>query len=229
MKKHFRQKKNKKVQKDFNIDSQVDRYFLERENTIISKIGQYHVSQLAHCLRRYYYDLIDPLETSGGNRVMESGRYGHKFLQDVLKKTLKARVEVPKKIELDGGIVVLGNVDVVLPDCILEIKTVKALYDRPDFEVIYPHQLQANSYMGMCKKRFGYVVYLSRSDFRTKQVRIPYDHELFKELSKRAYKLDECLKAEEVPASEGKIMVRFRTDCMFCPYTDACKLSSDSF
>lgn len=171
------------------------------------------VSEIARCLRKSYYRRKgikgEALERS--NVTSFVGIAVHKLLLEYLSSKRGYLVNVHCEYRLREGITLVGEVDAVGYDHILEIKTSPA---PPSFLIPY-HHLQVVAYMRPLKKRRGYVIYISKSGHLT-IFEAYYSPVVFNRVVQRAKVLRDALINNYTPERE------YSPFCHSCEYVTRC-------
>jgi len=198
-----------------------------RANRKYRAIGVYYPSELFWCLRRVYYDY-----TIGKDRDLETilkmmaGSVTHNMIAEILKwaSSVGAVKSVDTEIGCEyefNGIKIAGRVDevvvITLSDfdekCVVEVKSVSGLPDKPRME----HIGQLNFYLYFNRDAKGYLLYINRSDFSMKSFEYRYDENLFAQLLSRAEKLHRHLVSGVLPDREVS-----HGECWKCVYRNIC-------
>jgi CRISPR-associated exonuclease Cas4 len=171
-----------------------------------------HVSEVAGCLRRAWYERVRPQPALDPNNVVIMvGNGVHEKLQELLaEKGWQSEVEAKYKVK-DFWLV--GHADLYHPEeqVVLELKTSSKVPEEP----YRGHALQINSYIFMLRAKRGYIVYVAR-DGGVKVFEHRFDKRLWSETVKRAMQLHEAVaERRKPPAEKGP-------HCRFCPYKWYC-------
>ncbi len=115
-----------------------------------------HVTELVQCRKKSeFFDKFKEVFTI--NPPILVGRFVHMGLQEWLKKEYNASVEVEFKKEL-GNCVVVGQVDAIVRDWIVEIKYAQDVYDNKPYE---HHILQVKLYLWLTDFEKGKLIYIT--------------------------------------------------------------------
>ena len=199
------------------------------------KIGVYYASEIPMCLRKLYYlykiGYKYPLDSF---LLMESGRMMHNWLNEVFTTVNEIEIDGKKyriltesegEVEYTAGeVTIRGRFDDIVKifiddekayDFLLEIKSVGNIAkplprDR--------HVMQLNFYMSLLNYDIGYILYISRLDYKYRVVEVKRSKELFDMMVERAIKLHNHIVKEIPPEKEG-----FQKGlCKFCEFKDKC-------
>ena len=181
----------------------------ERRHYTPSRI---HVSEVAGCLRRAYYDRVAPMPAlDPSNVVMLLGSGLHEKLQGILSRDgWVPEYRVSRNL---GDFTLEGHIDLYHPRerVALELKTVGKIPDKP----YRSHGIQANTYHSLAGARRTYIVYIARDgDVRVYPVR--FSERLLQETIDRARILREAILEKRAPPRERGPW------CKSCPYKWRC-------
>ena len=187
------------------------RELVERRRRLYS-IDVIHVSEVAGCLRRAYYERTRPRPAlDPSNIVMMIGNGVHEKLQELLAgRGWLSEVEARYRVK-DFWLV--GHADLYHPDgqVVVELKTVGKAPEQP----YRSHLVQLNAYLYMLKARQGYLVYIARNgDVRVHKHSL--DKKLWGETVRRAITLHEAITRDKKPPKEPGPW------CTHCPYKWIC-------
>lgn len=186
------------------------RKLVERTNKIIYNSNVIHVSEVSGCLRKSYYDRKSLRPTLDIKNVITTiGNGIHVLLQDLLREEgwkTEAKVEWDfKKFKL------IGHIDLLKEDVILEIKTVSKVPDKPYIQNLR----QINAYIIMAHARKGYIIYIGKNGY-IRVFDVKPNKQLWHETVKRAFYLWHCLSRNEPPRPELSPL------CGLCEYKWRC-------
>lgn len=159
-----------------------------------------HLQEVVQCLRRSYYDRIDPQEIE---------RNGFNDLLSGLLRKLQYGSE-PKEFTLDD-IKLRGQVDMLVDDSIL-------LFRGAANELESPHAndvLFLNACMWIYDKSDGIIIYLT-GDRKESTFSISRNKKMFEEVIRRVRVLNDLLKEQKTPILEPS------TECSECQYFERC-------
>ncbi len=139
------------------------------------------------CLRKAYYDRTRRRLPTPAEALKVLGTEVHTLLQDVLKEE-GWDIEVGVSLNL-GEFKLVGRVDAVKGDEVIEIKTSNGLKDR----ALESHVLQLQAYMAVLHAKHGYIVYIDRASGRVRVFRVRPDRYALRIVIKRAKQLHEAL------------------------------------
>ena len=190
-------------ERDFRqtVKSAVESIGKELEVQIDPKdIQTIHLYEVVQCLRRSYYDRVDP-------REIERGGF-NELLSGLLRK-LEYGSE-PKEFAIDD-IRLKGQVDMIVDDTILLFRSAEAELENPlGSDILY-----LNTCMWIYDKHDGIVVYISK-DRKETIFSLTRNKKMFEEIIRRVRVLKDLLKEQKLPILEPS------TDCLECQYYQRC-------
>jgi len=173
----------------------------ELEIEINSKdIQTIHLKEVVQCLRRSYYDRIEPNEIE---------RRGFNELLSGLLRKLQYGSE-PKEFALDD-IKLKGQVDMILDDSILLFRSAPKELENPHASDI----LYLNACMWIYDKNDGIIIYIT-GDKKEITFSLTRNKKMFEEIIRRVRVLNDLLKEQKVPILEPS------TECSECQYFERC-------
>jgi CRISPR-associated exonuclease Cas4 len=173
----------------------------ELEIEINSKdIQTIHLKEVVQCLRRSYYDRIEPNEIE---------RRGFNELLSGLLRKLQYGSE-PKEFALDD-IKLKGQVDMILDDSILLFRSAPEELENPHASDI----LYLNACMWIYDKNDGIIIYIT-GDKKETTFSLTRNKKMFEEIIRRVRVLNDLLKEQKVPILEPS------TECSECQYFERC-------
>ena len=173
----------------------------ELEIGIDSKdIQTIHLKEVVQCLRRSYYDRIDPNEIE---------RRGFNELLSGLLRKLQYGSE-PKEFALDD-IKLKGQVDMMVDDSILLFRSAPEELENPHASDI----LYLNACMWIYDKNDGIIIYIA-GDKKETTFSLTRNKKMFEEIIRRVRVLNDLLKEQKVPILEPS------TECSNCQYFERC-------
>ncbi|MCX6798609.1 MAG: PD-(D/E)XK nuclease family protein [Candidatus Diapherotrites archaeon] len=213
----------------FDFDQMVSR-FLVRE-TRLKTAGRYYPSEIGNCLRKVWYSYKHPLEVDPEKlKIFEVGNILHGFVVEVLKSEKNKEVELlksefPLRIEAQG-FVVSGRVDDLVlvkesgKSMVVEVKSTKSVdyVQKADPK----HLMQLQLYMHATGIHNGVVLYIDKTDLRSKVFPEEYSPEKAKEIMQRFAELHKLLSAGLLPLPEAKKSADMQWMCRYCEYAEKC-------
>jgi len=173
----------------------------ELEINIDSKnIQTIHLQEVVQCLRRSYYDRIEPQEIE---------RRGFNDLLSGLLRKLQYGSE-PKEFSIDG-INLKGQADMIVDDSILLFRAATNELESPQANDV----LYLNACMWIYDKSDGVIIYIT-GDRKETTFSITRNKKMFEEIIRRVKVLNELLKEQKTPILEPS------TDCSDCQYFERC-------
>ena len=159
-----------------------------------------HLQEVVQCLRRSYYDRIDPQEIE---------RNGFNDLLSGLLRKLQYGSD-PKEFALDD-IKLKGQVDMLIDDSILLFRGASNELESPQANDV----LYLNACMWIYDKSDGIIVYLT-GDRKETTFSISRNKKMFEEVIRRVRVLNDLLKEQKTPILEPS------TECSECQYYEKC-------
>jgi CRISPR-associated exonuclease Cas4 len=173
----------------------------ELEIDIDSKdIQTIHLQEVVQCLRRSYYDRIDPEEIE---------RRGFNELLSGLLRKLQYGSD-PKIFEIDD-IKLKGQVDMLVDDSIILFRSAVNELESP----LANDVLYLNACMWIYGKNDGIIVYIT-GDKKETTFSLTKNKKMFEEIVRRVRVLNDLLKEEKTPILEPS------TECSECQYYERC-------
>ncbi len=173
----------------------------ELEIDIDSKdIQTIHLQEVVQCLRRSYFDRIDPSEIE---------RRGFNELLSGLLRKLQYGSE-PKEFAIDD-IKLKGQVDMIVDDSILLFRSALDELESPRANDI----LYLNACMWIYDKVDGVIVYIT-GDRKETTFSLTRNKKMFEEVIRRVRVLNDLLKEQKTPILEPS------SECSDCQYYERC-------
>ncbi|NND86943.1 MAG: hypothetical protein HKM23_06445 [Nitrosopumilus sp.] len=168
---------------------------IDSENT--QKI---HLQEVVQCLRRSYYDRLEPEEIE---------RKGFNDLLSGLLRKLQYGSE-PKEFAIDE-IQLKGQADMIVDDSILLFRAATSELESPNANDV----LYLNACMWIYDKDDGIIVYIT-GDRQETTFSLTRNKKMFEEIIRRVRVLHDLLKEKKVPILEPSV------DCSECQYYERC-------
>ncbi|KAF6243084.1 hypothetical protein C6988_05180 [Nitrosopumilus sp. b1] len=159
-----------------------------------------HLHEVVRCLRRSYYDRIDPVAEQ---------RTGFNELTSGLLRKLHYGAE-SKDFEIDK-VKLRGQADMIVDDAIILFRSAEELYENPQSEDI----LFLNALMWIYNKMDGIIIYIT-GDRKEVSFSITRNNKMFEEVVRRVRVLTDLLKEKKVPILEPS------KNCTSCQYYERC-------
>ncbi len=173
----------------------------ELEMDIDSKdIQTIHLQEVVQCLRRSYFDRIEPLEIE---------RRGFNELLSGLLRKLQYGSE-PRLFEIDD-IKLKGQVDMLVDDSIMLFRSALDELENPNANDV----LYLNACMWIYDIKDGVIVYIT-GDRKETTFSLTRDKNMFEEVVRRVRVLNDLLKEQKKPILEPS------ADCSDCQYYERC-------
>jgi len=173
----------------------------ELEIQIDSKdIQTIHLQEVVQCLRRSYYDRVEPNEIE---------RRGFNELLSGLLRKLQYGSE-PKEFAVDD-IKLKGQVDMLVDDSILLFRSATGELENPQANDV----LYLNACMWIYDKVDGVIVYIA-GDRKETTFSLTRNKKMFEEVIRRVRVLHDLLKEQKIPILEPSY------DCSNCQYYERC-------
>lgn len=183
------------------IKNAVDSIGKELEIEIDAKnIQTIHLKEVTQCLRRSYYDRVDPKEVE---------RRGFNDLLSGLLRKLQYGSE-PKEFAIDD-IKLKGQSDMIADNSIILFRPTNTVLETP----VANDLLYLNACMWIYDKIDGVIIYITGSRDET-MFSLTRDKKMFEEVIRRARVLNDLLKEQKTPILEPS------NDCSDCQYYQRC-------
>ena len=183
------------------VENAIDSIGKELEIKIDSAdIQTIHLHEAVQCLRRSYYDRIDPQEVQ---------RKGFNELLSGLLRKLQYGSD-PKEFDIEG-IKLKGQVDMLIDDSIFLFRGATADLENP----LANDVLYLNACMWIYGKPDGIIVYIT-GDRKETSFSISRNKKMFEEVIRRVRVLNDLLKEQKAPILEPS------TECSNCQYYERC-------
>jgi CRISPR-associated exonuclease Cas4 len=183
------------------IKNAVDSIGRELEIEIDAKdIKTIHLKEVVQCLRRSYYDRIEPKEVE---------RHGFNDLLSGLLRKLQYGSD-PKEFAIDD-IKLRGQSDMIADNSIVLFRPANTILETP----LANDLLYLNACMWIYDKTDGVIIYITgnRDEIMFSLTR---DKKMFEEIIRRVRVLNDLLKEQKTPILEPSI------DCTECQYYQRC-------
>ena len=159
-----------------------------------------HLQEVVQCLRRSYFDRIDPVEIE---------RRGFNELLSGLLRKLEYGSE-PKEFEIDD-IKLQGQTDMIVDDAIMLFRSTQTELENP----LANDVLYLNACLWIYDKTEGIVVYIT-GDKKETTFSLTRNKKMFEEVIRRVRVLNNLLKEQKAPILEPS------TECSECQYYERC-------
>ena len=159
-----------------------------------------HLQEVVQCLRRSYYDRVEPNEIE---------RRGFNELLSGLLRKLEYGSD-PKEFAIDD-IKLKGQVDMLVDDSILLFRSAIGELETPQANDI----LYLNACMWIYDKVDGVIVYIT-GDRKETTFSLTRNKKMFEEIIRRVRVLNDLLKEQKTPILEPS------SDCSNCQYYERC-------
>jgi len=159
-----------------------------------------HLHEVVQCLRRSYYDRIDPQEVQ---------RKGFNELLSGLLRKLQYGSD-PKEFDIDD-VKLKGQVDMLIDDSIFLFRGATAELQNP----LANDVLYLNACMWIYDKPDGIIIYIT-GDKKETSFSISRNKKMFEEIIRRVRVLNDLLKEQKTPILEPS------TECSDCQYYERC-------
>ena len=176
------------------------KFDLKDSNTI-------YLHEATKCLRRSFYDRTEPLET-------EQTQF-NKVLGGLFRK-MKSQSTVGK-YDMDGGLVLKGQVDMIKDDVVLIFRSVNTYPENPlPADILY-----VNACMWMFNKIEGVIVYIT-PDGKEESFVTNKNQKMFEEVIRRTRVFHDLLKRKETDSKAKPPIIEPSLDCLDCQYYERC-------
>ena len=183
------------------VENAIDSIGKELEINIDSAdIQTIHLHEVVQCLRRSYYDRVDPQEVQ---------RKGFNELLSGLLRKLQYGSD-PKEFDIED-IKLKGQVDMLIDDSIFLFRGATGELENP----LANDVLYLNACMWIYDKPDGIIVYIT-GDKNETSFSISRNKNMFEEIIRRVRVLNDLLKEQKTPILEPS------TECSECQYYEKC-------
>ncbi len=165
-----------------------------------ANIQTIHLHEAVQCLRRSYYDRIDPQEVQ---------RKGFNELLSGLLRKLQYGSD-PKEFDIDD-VKLKGQVDMLIDDSIFLFRGTTTELENP----LANDVLYLNACMWIYDKPDGIIIYIT-GDRKETSFSISRNKKMFEEIIRRVRVLNDLLKEQKTPILEPS------TECSDCQYYERC-------
>ncbi len=159
-----------------------------------------HLQEVVQCLRRSYFDRIEPVEIE---------RRGFNELLSGLLRKLEYGSE-PKEFEIED-IKLKGQTDMLVDDIVLLFRSAQGELENP----LANDVLYLNACLWIYDKPEGIIVYIS-GDRKETTFSLTRNKKMFEEVIRRVRVLNNLLKEQKAPILEPS------TECSDCQYFEKC-------
>ena len=159
-----------------------------------------HLQEVVQCLRRSYFDRIDPVEIE---------RRGFNELLSGLLRKLEYGSE-PKEFEIED-IKLKGQTDMLVDDIVLLFRSAQGELENP----LANDVLYLNACLWVYDKTEGIIVYIT-GDRKEITFSLTRNKKMFEEVIRRVRVLNNLLKEQKAPILEPS------TECSDCQYYERC-------
>jgi len=176
------------------------KFDLKDSNTI-------YLHEATKCLRRSFYDRTEPLET-------EQTQF-NKVLGGLFRK-MKSQSTIGK-YEMDGGLALKGQADMIEDDVILIFRSVNRYPENPlPVDILY-----INACMWMFNKIEGVVVYIT-PDGKEESFVTNKNQKMFEEVIRRTKVFHDLLERRNTDPKAKPPIIEPSMDCLDCQYYERC-------
>ena len=210
-----------------DFDELIENYFKKEFRQ--KKIGNYYPSEIGGCIRKTWFSYTIPKELDKDVlKIFEAGNNVHELITKILKSDKNPNIdlienEMPFEIK-EQEFRIGGRIDnlVFVKDknkkVLIEVKSCKFL----PFEPKDPHVDQLQLYMHATGIQDGIVLYIQKDNLQTRPFSLIYDEKKALETIKRFHALHLCLKENEMPPAEAKLVKGKNWMCNYCEYKKEC-------
>ena len=166
-----------------------------------------YLHEATKCLRRSFYDRTEPLET-------EQTQF-NKVLGGLFRK-MKSQSTIGK-YEMDGGLALKGQVDMIKDDVVLIFRSVNRYPENPlPVDILY-----INACMWMFNKIEGVVVYIT-PDGKEESFVTNKNQKMFEEVIRRTKVFHDLLEKRSTDPKAKPPIIEPSIDCLDCQYYERC-------
>jgi len=166
-----------------------------------------YLHEATKCLRRSFYDRTEPLET-------EQTQF-NKVLGGLFRK-MKSQATIGK-YEMDGGLALKGQVDMIKDDVVLIFRSVNRYPENPlPVDILY-----VNACMWMFNKIEGVVVYIT-PDGKEESFVTNRNQKMFEEVIRRTKVFHDLIERRNTDPKAKPPIIEPSIDCLDCQYYERC-------
>ncbi len=165
------------------------------------------VHEATKCLRRSFYDRMDPLET-------EQTQF-NKVLGGLFRK-MKSNATVGK-YDLDGGLTLKGQADMIKDDVVLLFRSIDKFPENP----LAVDMLYLNACMWLFDKIEGVIVYIT-PDGKEDSFVTNRNQKMFEEVVRRTKIFHDLLEKNNADPKAKPPIIEPSLDCLDCQYYERC-------
>jgi CRISPR-associated exonuclease Cas4 len=166
-----------------------------------------YLHEATKCLRRSFYDRIDPLET-------EQTQF-NKVLGGLFRK-MKSNATVGK-YDLDGGLTLKGQADMIKDDVVLLFRSIDKFPENP----LAVDMLYLNACMWLFDKIEGIIVYIT-PDGKEDSFVTNRNQKMFEEVVRRTKVFHDLLEKNNADPKAKPPIIEPSLDCLDCQYYERC-------
>ncbi|NWJ99255.1 hypothetical protein HX802_01120 [Marine Group I thaumarchaeote] len=170
-------------------------------------INTIYLHEATKCLRRSFYDRMDPLET-------EQTQF-NKVLGGLFRK-MKSNATTGR-YDMDGGLVLKGDADMIKDDVILIFRSVDKFPENP----MPADMLYLNACMWLFEKIEGVIVYIT-PDGKEESFVANRNQKMFEEVIRRTKVLHDLLEKNKADPKAKPPIIEPSRDCLDCQYYERC-------
>ena len=170
-------------------------------------INTIYLHEATKCLRRSFYDRMDPLDTAQTQF--------NKVLGGLFRK-MKSNATTGK-YDMDGGLVLKGEADMIMDDVILIFRSVDKFPENP----MPADMLYLNACMWLFEKIEGVIVYIT-PDGKEDSFVANRNQKMFEEVIRRTKVLHDLLEKNKADPKAKPPIIEPSLDCLDCQYYERC-------
>ena len=170
-------------------------------------INTIYLHEATKCLRRSFYDRMDPLET-------EQTQF-NKVLGGLFRK-MKSNATTGR-YDMDGGLVLKGDADMIKDDVILIFRSVDKFPENP----MPADMLYLNACMWLFEKIEGVIVYIT-PDGKEDSFVANRNQKMFEEVVRRTKIFHDLLEKNNADPKAKPPIIEPSLDCLDCQYYERC-------
>ena len=166
-----------------------------------------YLHEATKCLRRSFYDRIDPLETEQTQI--------NKVLGGLFRK-MKSNATVGK-YDLDGGLTLKGQADMIKDDVVLLFRSIDKFPENPlPMDLLY-----VNACMWMFNQIEGVIVYIT-PDGKDDSFVTNRNQKMFEDVVRRTKVFHDLLEKNNADPKAKPPIIEPSLDCLDCQYYERC-------
>lgn len=215
---------------EIDFDAILDAFVVGEQERRKREIGHFWATDLGKCKRQVYYGFTIPREfRPTKQRIFRVGSLLHEYLQKVMKAQEGKGFQsvwlerYAKVTDTLTDLIITGRIDLffipVAGDPFpVELKSINERGFNLNKEPQFTHKCQLNLYMRSERAKFGYIVYVNKTNLAVRAHRLEYSEGLFNRSMDDMRSVLLFLRQCKLPPKD----VRENWECNYCSYKAEC-------